>query len=131
MKKIMTNKYHFSLHLQFKQDCDVDKVEKFLDVTAYRKNLLKDSLGENKTAKIWIKTKDFINPDTYDVLHNFIENFLPKFEKIKGLIEEYDGKATFTLYFEEFKEKPYIRLDARDMEIFSDNHINFEVDFRY
>lgn len=125
------NKYHISLHLQFKKDCDVNKIEKFLGIESYRKNLLKDSVGENKTAKLWFKTIDYTNPDTYKVLCGFIKELSPKLSLVKEMINEFDGKATLTLYFEEFHDKPYIKLDYEEMNILSQNKIDFDVDFRF
>lgn len=126
----MIDKYHFSLHLQFKDDCDVDKIEKELGVTAYRKNLLKDSVGQNKTAKLWFKTEDFNLPDVFSVLDKFIQNFEPKFKQINNFNNKYNGKTTFTLYFEDCKIKPFIKLSPVAMRILSENKITFEVDFR-
>lgn len=57
-------------------------IEKALKINAYRKNMLKDSVGQNKTAKLWFKTEDFMNSDVFMVTQNFIKEFEPKFEQI-------------------------------------------------
>ena len=126
----MGNIYHFSLHLQFKKDIDVDKLENKLGFVAYRKNVLSESKGMNKTAKLWFKSKDYEDADTYTYLHSYIETLKDKFEFINEVMNAYDGTANLTLYFEEVKEKPYIRLDVEDMKILADNNISFDVDFR-
>ena len=126
----MGNIYHFSLHLQFKKDIDVDKLESKLGFVAYRKNLLNESKGVNKTAKLWFKSKDYEDADTYAYLHSYIETLKDKFEFINEVMNAYDGTANLTLYFEEVKEKPYIRLDVEDMKILAANNISFDVDFR-
>lgn len=125
------NKYHFSLHLQFKKDCNVDKLENLLGLKAYRKNFLSESIGKNKTAKLWFKTDDVENPDTYKIFKDFINSFKDKFEIIKEANETFEGKATLTIYFEKLTDKPYIKLSAEDMELLANNNINFDVDFRF
>lgn len=126
----MNNKYHFSLHLHFQKDCDVDKLEKIIGLQAYRKNTLKESKGQNKTAKLWFKTSDYDNPDTYAVFEKVLSKMKEKLEIIKLANEKFDGKTTFTLYFDELNQKPYIRLSKEDMELLSKNGISFDVDFR-
>ena len=126
----MNNKYHFSLHLQFAKYCDIDKLEKKIGIRSYRKNLLSESKGQNKTAKLWFRTEEFDDPDTYSVLKKFINKLSDKFELICEANKIFDGKTTLTLYFEEVKEKPFIKLSYDDMKILSDNNISFEVDFR-
>ena len=126
----MTNKYHFSLHLQFKQDCNVNKLEKAFGLPAYKKNMLSESKGKNKTAKLWLKTEDFDDPDTYKILNNFLNKMKDKFKLINEAIKTFDGKATLTLYFEDLHEKPYVKLSCEDMKLLTDNNISFDVDFR-
>ena len=129
-RRNIMNKYHFSLHLQFEKDCDVDKIEKELGMKAYKKNSLSESKGENKTAKIWFKTENVENSDTYEMFERTLNGLKDKLEIIKKANQEYSGKTVFTLYFEKLTEKPYIRLSSSDMELLSNNGISFEVDFR-
>ena len=126
----MIDKYHFSIHLQFKKDCDVNMIEKEIGLTAYRKNNLTESVGKNKTAKLWFKTDDFTLSDVFSVLDNFIKTFETKFSLINKFNQTFDGNTTFTLYFEDCKIKPFIKLSPKSMEILSKNNIFFEVDFR-
>ena len=126
----MNNKYHFSLHLQFEKDCDVNQLEKAIGLHAHRKNMLIDSKGKNKTAKLWFKTEDLELPDTYAVFKKLLSNLTKKLEIIKQANEIYKGKTVLTLYFEELHQKPYIRLLSEDMELLSKNGISFDVDFR-
>lgn len=85
------NKYHLSLHLQFKQDVDVNKIEKELNLVAFKKSLLKDSKGTNKTAKLWFKTPDITDNNTFDVIEKFVENLKDTFYKIGEFNKLYDG----------------------------------------
>ena len=126
----MNNRYHFSLHLQFEEDCDVNKLEKAIGLQAYRKNMLSDSKGINKTAKLWFKTEDCELPDTYADFKKLLSNLTDKLEIIKQANEIYNGKTVLTLYFEELHQKPYIRLLSEDMELLSKNGISFDVDFK-
>ena len=124
------NKYHISLHLQFKKNCNVEKLENLLGLNAYRKNMLSESKGQNKTAKLWFKTNDIENRDTYGVFTKFLSSIKDKLEIIKKANEEFDGKAVLTIYFENLTEKPYIKLSVEDMKLLSQNDISFDVDFR-
>lgn len=126
----MHNKYHFSLYLQFKDDCNVDELEKEIGLHAYRKNMLKDSKGKNKTAKLWFKTKNFDAPDTYNVLDKFLESLKPKFEIIKKANEKYNGSTTLTLYFDELNEKPCISLSKENIKLLAFYGFAFDTDFR-
>ena len=126
----MHNKYHFSLHLQFKDDCNVDELEKEIGFNAYRKNMLTDSKGKNKTAKLWFKTKNFDAPDTYNVLDKFLESLKPKFEIIKKANEKYNGSTTLTLYFDELNEKPCISLSKENIKLLAFYGFAFDTDFR-
>lgn len=123
------NKYHLSLHLQFKQDVDVNKIEKELNLVAFKKSLLKDSKGTNKTAKLWFKTPDITDNNTFDVIEKFVENLKNTFYKIGEFNKLYDGFTTFTLAYEDFKNKPFIKLSPKTMKILADNNISFDVEF--
>lgn len=123
------NKYHLSLHLQFKQDVDVNKIEKELNLVAFKKSLLKDSKGTNKTAKLWFKTPDITDDNTFDVIEKFVENLKDTFYKIGEFNKLYDGFTTFTLAYEDFKNKPFIKLSPKTMKILADNNISFDVEF--
>ena len=124
------NKYHFSLHLQFKDDCNINKLEELLQIKAYRKSMLADSKGKNKTAKLWLKSKDITNSDTFSDMQMYVSSMQSKFSIINEWLEMYNGTAVLTLYFEQIQEKPYIKLDNSVIEILNKNHISFEVDFR-
>ncbi len=126
----MYNKYHFSLHLQFKDDCNVDELEKEIGLLAYRKNMLKDSKGKNKTAKLWFKTKNFDAPDTYNIIDKFLKKLEPKFEIIKKANDKYNGYTVFTLYFDELHEKPCISLSKENIELLARYGFAFDTDFR-
>ena len=129
-RKKMTNRYHFSLHLQFQEDCDVNKLEKIIGLQSYKKNMLNESKGQNKTAKLWFKTSDYSEPDTYAVFEKILSKIKEKLEIIKQANDNFRGKTTLTLYFEELHQKPYIKLSKDDMELLSKNGISFDVDFR-
>src|SRR5574344_705970 len=126
----MNNKYHFSLHIQFENDCDVDELDKQIALQCYKKSFLNDSKGKNKTAKLWYKTNDYTEADTYKLLKKFIFDMKDKLAIIKNAMHLYSGKATLTLYFEELHDKPFIKLDNDVIKILADNDISFETDFR-
>lgn len=126
----MNNIYHFSLHLQFKKDCDVNALEKEFACTAYRKNLLAQSKGKNKTAKLWFKTKNMDAPNTYERFVAFLNRLEDKLPLIKKYNELYDGFTTLTIYFDELHAKPFVRLAAEDMKKLGSAGITFDVDFR-
>ena len=123
------NKYHFSLHIFFKQDCDVNALEKIIGIKAYKKVLLKDSVGKNKSAKLWIRTKQEKSPDTVERLSKFISKMQPTFLLLQDYLSKFDGTCTLTLYFDEINQKPFIILTVDSLKIFADNNINFDVDF--
>lgn len=122
------NKYHLSLFLQFKQDVDLDALERKIGIMSYKKFPLAESRGKNKTAKIWFKTEDTMEPDTFEVVKNFIYEFKSRFEFIKKILDEFDGTSTLTLYYDEVDDKPYIRLSAEIMKILAENNVDFEVE---
>lgn len=123
------NKYHFSLHIFFKQDCDVNALEKIIGIKAYKKVLLKDSVGKNKSAKLWIRTKQEKSPDTVERLSKFISKMQPTFLLLQDYLSKFDGTCTLTLYFDEINQKPCISLPVDSLKILAENNINFDVDF--
>ena len=125
------NKYHFTLFYSFKKDIDIDLFEKVVGVKAYKKNSLKDSKGLNKSAKYWIKTEDFSNPDSANELEKFIKQVEPKLVLTQPFLKQYDGFVRITLYFNETKDKPYIALSPESMKILSENNVKFDVDFKF
>ena len=84
------NKYHFSLHIFFKQDCDVNALEKIIGIKAYKKVLLKDSVGKNKSAKLWIRTKQEKSPDTVERLSKFISKMQPTFLLLQDYLNKFE-----------------------------------------
>ncbi len=123
------NKYHFSLHIFFKQDCDVNELEKIIGIKAYKKVLLKDSVGHNKSAKLWLRTEQETLPNTVERLSKFIEKMQPTFLLLQGYLKKFDGRCTLTLYFDELDQKPYISLPVDSLKILAENNIKFDVDF--
>lgn len=121
--------YHFSLHLNFKKDVDVDLIEKHFKLQAYKKTFLKDSKGNEKTAKIWYKSKDYTDVYTDEAIEKFAINMLQNFDDLKGILTKNDGEATFTLYFTETKERPVIALTFKTIQIFEKLGLSFDVDF--
>lgn len=122
--------YHFSLHLQFLNDIDVDKLENYFKIEAYKKTFLKDSKGSCKTAKLWYKSKDYTDVNTDIVIEKFIEKYFNNFRDLKNILEKNNGKATFTLYFTEVKERPIISLTQKTIDLFNKLGILFDVDFK-
>lgn len=129
MEKILYS-YHFSLILCFENDVDVDKLEKHFKLTAYKKNFLKDSKGNKKTAKIWFKTQDYTDVNTDKILEKFVEKIYPNFADLKEILKTNNGTAGITLYFTLAKERPIISLTTRTIELLEKMGMHFEVDFK-
>ena len=125
----MENRFHFSLHLQFKEDVDIDNIESLIAIPAYKKTPLSKSKGVNKTAKLWYKSKTFETNDTYEIFNKYLTKMTTRFEIIKNLLNEHNGTAMLTLYFEDTPDKPFIKLEYKDMQLLASNNISFEVDF--
>lgn len=123
--------YHFSLHLCFENDVDVDKLEKHLHLVAYKKNFLKDSKGNKKTAKLWFKTQEYTDVNTDIVLENFVEKIYPNMVDLKEILQANKGTAGLTLYFTFVKDRPIIGLTTRTIEFLEKMGIHFEVDFKF
>ena len=122
--------YHFSLHLNFKRDIDVDAVEKHFGIKAYKKTAYKDSKDKEKIAKIWYKSKEYTDVNTHLVLEKFAQNMATYLKDLKNFLAANDGSAIFTLYFTSAKERPIIELTPTVIDIFQKLGASFEVDFR-
>ena len=125
-------KYHFSLILEFEKDINVDELEKVIRIKAYRKNSLTNSLiGENnkKTAKLWLKSEDYENENTFEVLENYLISVQENFSNIKPILSDFNGKFCFQLVFNEALERPIIELTTKSIEILYNLGDSFSVDF--
>lgn len=122
--------YHFSLHLHFKSDVNVDELEKHFRVKAYKKVFSKDAKDKEKTAKIWYKSKNFSNVNTDKCIELFVEKILVNFEDLKQILLDNNGNGVFTLYFTTVKERPIISLTKKTIEMFNTLGISFDVDFK-
>ena len=122
--------YHFSLHLRFKRDIDVEAVEKHFEIKAHKKTAYKDSKGKEKMAKLWYKSKEFTDVNTHLVLEKFVQNMATHLKDLKNFLASNDGSATFTLYFTSAKERPIIELTPTAIDIFQKLGLSFEVDFK-
>jgi len=122
--------YHFSLHLNFKKDIDVEAVEKHFEIKVHKKTAYKDSKGKEKTAKIWYKSKEYTDVNTHLVLEAFAQNMATHLKDLKNFLAANDGSAIFTLYFTSAKERPIIELTPTVIDIFQKLGVSFEVDFR-
>lgn len=122
--------YHFSLHLKFRKDVDVDAVESHFGIKAYKKTPLKDFKGKEKIAKLWYRSKDFTDVNTHQVLETFAQKLATNFKDLKSYLTANDGAATLTLYFTSAKERPIIELTPLTIDIFQKLGLSFEVDFK-
>lgn len=129
----MSNKYtyHFSLHLNFKKDVDVKKIEKMFKIKAYKLTSLKDSKGddEHKRAKLWYKSADFSEINVDEQIEKFTSKIFDNFNGTKSLLKEFDGRAIFSLIFTQTSERPIIALTNKTIEMFDKLGLSFEVDF--
>lgn len=123
--------YHFSLHLHFKQDVNVDKLEKHFNYTAYKKNMLKDSKGipERRTAKLWFKSDSFTEINVDEKIEEFVKKIYNNFHDLKDITTKFDGDAVFSLIFTETKERPIISLTTQTIQLFAELGLSFDVDF--
>ncbi len=121
--------YHFSLHLMFKKDIDVDLTEEHFGIKAYKKTSYNEFKGKEKMAKLWYKSKEFTDVNTHLVLEAFIQKMATNFKDLKDYLESNDGSAVFTLYFTNAKERPIIELTTQAIDTFQKLGLSFEVDF--
>lgn len=121
--------YHFSLHLNFKDDVNVDDLEKHFGIKAYKKTFLKDSKGKDKTAKLWYKSKDFTDINTDESVELFVKKIYNNFKDLRDILKDNNGLANFTIYFTETHERPIIALTPTTIELFYKLGLSFEVDF--
>ena len=129
----MSNKYtyHFSLHLNFKKDIDVEKLEKMFKIKAFKLTSLKDSKGdaEHKRAKIWYKSADFNEINVDEHIEKFMSKIFENFKGLKELLKEFDGRAIFSLIFTQMTERPIIALTSKTIDMLGKLGLSFEVDF--
>ena len=84
---------------------------------------------KNKSAKLWIRTKQEKLPDTVERLSKFISKMQPTFLLLQDYLNKFDGACTLTLYFDEINQKPFISLPVDSLKILAENNINFDVNF--
>lgn len=121
--------YHFSLHLHFNDDVDVNALEKYFKMEAYKKTALKESKGENKSAKIWFRTKELTEVNTHEAIEKFLTNVYDNFRDLKQILDENNGHGTFSLIFTKAKERPIISLTYKTIQILEQLGLSFDVDF--
>ncbi len=123
--------YHFSLHLSFKKDVDVKQLEKSFGVKAYKLTFLKDSKGddEHKSAKIWYKSPDYNEVFVDEKIEQFTTQMFDNFKDLKSVLDEFDGRCSFSLIFTQTKERPVIALTRKTIEMFAKLGLDFDVDF--
>ena len=122
-------KYHFCIHLNFKKDIDVAKLEKHFGLSAYKLTFKKDAKDREKTAKIWYRTEDFTNIMVDECFENFVLKIKDNFVDLPQFLQEYDGKCVFQIVFKELHEYPIISLSKDVIEILNQLNASFETDF--
>jgi len=125
-------KYHINLILTFEKDINIDEVEKYIGIKAYRKSLLKESkIGEDnkKSAKIWFKSREYSSENTYEVVEEFLISIYEKFKEIPSILNEFIGNFGVQLIFSSFDERPIIELTKKSIEILHNIGANFSVNF--
>lgn len=121
--------YHFSLHLHFNDDVDVNALEKYFKMEAYKKTALKESKGKNKSAKIWFRTKELTEVYTDKAIEKFLTNVYDNFRDLKQILDENNGHGTFSSIFTKAKERPIISLTYKTIQILEQLGLSFDVDF--
>lgn len=122
--------YHFSLHLHFRKDVNVEAVENHFGVKAYKRTAFNDFKGKEKMAKLWYRTKEFTDVNTHLVLEKYAQKMATNFKDLKDFLASNDGNAMLTLYFTSAKERPIIELTPVTIDILQKLGLSFEVDFR-
>lgn len=124
--------YHFNLILTFDKDINIEKLERLIGIKAYKKIHLKDSLfGEDnkKTAKIWFKSEDFSNLNTFETIEKYLLNIKENFKDISHILKEFSGEFAFQLVFNKINERPIIEFSTKNIEILQQIGASFSVDF--
>jgi len=123
------NKFYISLALTFKQDCDVNKIEKLLGLKAYKKIGLKDSKGLQKLAKIIFKSNEFEGFYSDEIFEKYLIKNLNNFKKIPEILSLYDGECHFSIVITSLRDKPCVGLSLKSIKILSNINASYDVDF--
>lgn len=125
----MKYQYHFSLHFYFDDDVNVDKVEEFFKIKAYKKTFLKDSKGSEKAAKIWYRTQKMTDENIGEKLEEFFVSIYDNFKDLKRILLNNHGVGSLDLIFDEMFERPAsVALTGKTIKILNEFGLAFDMD---
>ena len=123
------NSYYFTLSLRVYEDIDIYEIEKKLGIKATKLTTFKNSLGKNKSAKLYIKTKEFSNIYTDEDFSKFVNVFANKKDILNEIQNKYKTELIFCVVFTSFKEKPCLSLNKDTIKLLSELNANYDIDF--
>ena len=125
------NRYYFSLLICFKKEIDLVALEKMLKLEGSKLTPLSESRGlpENKTAKLYFKTKEYAGVYSDDDFSKFVEMVHERCKNLGGVLQEYDGRIELDVVFTTLEEKPCLSLSEKTVKNLSDLGASFDVDF--
>lgn len=123
------NSYYFALSLRIFEDIDIYEVENKLGIKATKLTTFKNSLGENKCAKLYLKTKEYSDVYTDEIFAKFVKTFSDKQNLINDIQNKYKTELIFSIVFTSLKEKPCLSLSNETINLLSNMNAKYDVDF--
>ena len=125
-------KYHFTIHIHFKSDIDLNFIENELSLKASEKLSFSESSENPKKAKILFKTESFSEKDVSGFFNEFVVEFQVIFQKINFLCKQFDGLSGLVVYFERYSSKAETKIDLNfeTLKILTNNDIYFDREYK-
>ena len=123
------NKYRFAISIHFKSDYDVEKLGEILKIQPTKITPLEKSLGKEKSAKFYYKTKEMTDIYTDNMFEDFVAQIAPNLAPLPQILKENNGTCVFRIVFDEISEKPCLSLSNKTLGILHNLCASYEVDF--
>jgi len=123
------NKYRFAISIHFKSDYDVEKLDEILKIQPTKITPLEKSLGKEKSAKFYYKTKEMTDIYTDNMFEDFVAQIAPNLAPLPQILKENNGTCVFRIVFDEMSEKPCLSLSNKTLGILHNLCASYEVDF--
>ena len=123
------NKYRFAISIHFKSDYDVEKLGEILKIQPTKITPLEKSLGNEKSAKFYYKTKEMTDIYTDNMFEDFVAQIAPNLAPLPQILKENNGTCVFRILFDEMSEKPCLSLSNKTLGILYNLGASYEVDF--
>lgn len=123
------NKYRFAISIHFKSDYDVEKLDEILKIQPTKITPLEKSLGKEKSAKFYYKTKEMTDIYTDNMFEDFVAQIAPNLAPLPQILKENNGTCVFRIVFDEISEKPCLSLSNKTLGILHNLGASYEVDF--